>query len=89
MVTEVGHLQDWLHSPWRLHCSESIGDSTGMRQIKWLWRLSWPGGFPHSISHIDGYPHPVPQIDEWGDLLPRFYEGENDNPVDHVQNFML
>jgi hypothetical protein len=29
----------------------------------------------------------VPQIDEWQDLLPRFYEGENDNPVEHVLEF--
>lgn len=38
------------HSPRRLHCSKYVGDSTGMRPIKWLWRLSWPGGSPHSIS---------------------------------------
>jgi hypothetical protein len=29
----------------------------------------------------------VPQIDEWKDLLPRFYEGENDNHVEHVLEF--
>jgi hypothetical protein len=43
--------------------------------------------FPLNFSAIDGYPHPVPQIDEWKDLLPRFYEGENDNPVEHVHEF--
>jgi hypothetical protein len=42
---------------------------------------------PLNFSAIAGYPHPVPQIDEWQDLLPRFYEGENDNPVEHVQEF--
>ena len=40
---------------------------------------------PLNFSAIDGYPHPMPQIDEWQDLMPRFYEGENDNPVEHVQ----
>jgi hypothetical protein len=29
----------------------------------------------------------VPQIDEWKDLLPRFYEGEDDNPFEHVHEF--
>jgi hypothetical protein len=42
---------------------------------------------PLNFSAIAGYPHLVPQIDEWQDLLPRFYEGENDNPVEHVLEF--
>jgi hypothetical protein len=42
---------------------------------------------PLNFSAIVGYPHPVPQIDEWQDLLPRFYEGENDSPVEHVLEF--
>jgi hypothetical protein len=29
----------------------------------------------------------VPLIDEWKDLLPRFYEGKDDNRVDHVHEF--
>ena len=40
-----------------------------------------------NFSAIAGYPHPVPQIDEWKDLLPRFCEGENDNPLEHVLGF--
>ena len=39
---------------------------------------------PLNFSAIVGYPHHVPQIDEWQDLLPRFYEGENDIPVENV-----
>jgi hypothetical protein len=42
---------------------------------------------PLNFSSIVGYPHLVPQIDEWQDLLPRFYEGENDSPVEHVLEF--
>jgi hypothetical protein len=42
---------------------------------------------PLNFSAISGYPHLVPQIDEWQDLLPRFYEGENTNPLDHVLEF--
>ena len=42
---------------------------------------------PLNFSAIDGYPHPVPQIDEWKDLLPRFYEGDNENLVEHVHEF--
>jgi hypothetical protein len=42
---------------------------------------------PLNFSVISSYPHPVPQIDEWQDILPRFYEGENDNPIEHVLEF--
>jgi hypothetical protein len=42
---------------------------------------------PLNFSAIDGYPHLVPQIDEWKDLLPRFYEGDDDNPFEHVHEF--
>jgi hypothetical protein len=42
---------------------------------------------PLNFSSIDGYPYLVPQIDEWEDLLPRFYEGENDSLVEHVHEF--
>jgi len=42
---------------------------------------------PLNFSSIDGYPHPMPQIDEWKYLLPIFYEGENDNPIEHVHEF--
>jgi hypothetical protein len=42
---------------------------------------------PLNFSAIDGYPHLVPQIDEWQDLLPRFYEGDDDNPFEHVHEF--
>jgi hypothetical protein len=42
---------------------------------------------PLNFSTIDGYPHPLPQIDEWKDLFPIFYEGDNDNLVDHVHEF--
>jgi hypothetical protein len=42
---------------------------------------------PLNFSSIDDYPHPVPLIDEWKDLLPRFYEGKDDNPVEHVHEF--
>ena len=42
---------------------------------------------PLNFSAIAGYPHPVPQIDEWKDLLPRFYEGENEIPLEHVLGF--
>jgi hypothetical protein len=42
---------------------------------------------PLNFSTIDDYPHHVPLIDEWQDLLPRFYEGEDDNLVEHVQEF--
>jgi hypothetical protein len=42
---------------------------------------------PLNFSAISSYPHPMPQIDEWKDLLPRFYEGENDNPIEHVLEF--
>jgi hypothetical protein len=40
-----------------------------------------------NFSSIASYPHLVPQIDEWKDLLPRFYEGDNDNPIEHVLEF--
>jgi hypothetical protein len=40
-----------------------------------------------NFSAIDGYPHHVPQIDKWKYLLPIFYEGDNDNPVEHVHEF--
>jgi hypothetical protein len=39
---------------------------------------------PLNFSSIVGYPHHVPQIDKWEDLLPRFYEAENDSHVEHV-----
>jgi hypothetical protein len=39
---------------------------------------------PLNFSAIAGYPPLVAQIDEWQDLLPRFYEGENNNFVEHV-----
>ena len=39
---------------------------------------------PLNFLAIVGYPHHVPQIDEWKDLLPIFYEGGNDNPVEHA-----
>jgi hypothetical protein len=42
---------------------------------------------PLNFSAMVGYPHPVPQIDEWQDLLPRFYEDENDSPLEHVLGF--
>jgi hypothetical protein len=42
---------------------------------------------PLNFSAIEDYPHPVPLIDEWKDLLPRFYEGKDDNPVEHVHEF--
>jgi hypothetical protein len=42
---------------------------------------------PLNFSTIDDYPHLVPLIDEWKDLLPIFYEGEDDSLVDHVQEF--
>jgi hypothetical protein len=42
---------------------------------------------PLNFSAIDDYPHPVPLIYEWKDLLPIFYEGEYDSPVEHVQEF--
>jgi hypothetical protein len=42
---------------------------------------------PLNFSVIDRYPHPMPQIDEWKDLLPRFYEVEDDNPFEHVHEF--
>jgi hypothetical protein len=42
---------------------------------------------PLNLLAIAGYPHPVPQIDRWKDLLPRVYEGENDNLVEHVLEF--
>jgi hypothetical protein len=42
---------------------------------------------PLNFSAIVGYPHPLPQNDEWQDLLPRFCEGENDNPLEHVLGF--
>ena len=42
---------------------------------------------PLNFSAIDGYPHLVPQIDEWEDLLPIFYEGDDDNPFEHVHEF--
>jgi hypothetical protein len=42
---------------------------------------------PLNFSAIYGYPHPVPQIYEWKYLLPRFYEGENDNPFEHAHEF--
>jgi hypothetical protein len=42
---------------------------------------------PLNFLAIDGYPHPVPLVDEWQDLLPRFYEGKNDSPFEHVLGF--
>ena len=42
---------------------------------------------PLNFSAIAGYPHLVPQIDEWKDLLPIFYEGDDDNPFEHVHEF--
>jgi hypothetical protein len=42
---------------------------------------------PLNFSAIDDYPHPVPLIDEWKDLLPRFYESEDDSPAEHVHEF--
>jgi hypothetical protein len=76
------------HSPWRLHCSESIDDSTGDEANQMAMKAILARRFaPLNFSAIDGYPHPVPQIDEWKDLLPRFYEGENDSPFEHVHEF--
>ena len=42
---------------------------------------------PLNFLAIVGHPHPMPQIDEWQDLLPRFYESENDSPIEHVLEF--
>ena len=42
---------------------------------------------PLNFLAIAGYPHLVPQIDKWKDPLPLFYKGENDSPVEHVQEF--
>ena len=42
---------------------------------------------PLDLSDIDVYPHPVPQINELQDLMPRFYGGENDSPIEHVHEF--
>jgi hypothetical protein len=42
---------------------------------------------PLDFSTIAGYPHHVPHIDEWKDLLPRFYEVNNDIPLEHVIRF--
>ena len=42
---------------------------------------------PLDFSAIEDYPHTVPLIDEWKDLLPIFYEGKDDIPVEHVHEF--
>jgi hypothetical protein len=42
---------------------------------------------PLNFSTIEDYPHIVPLIDEWKDLLPRFYEGKDDIPIEHVHEF--
>jgi hypothetical protein len=76
------------HSPWRLHCSKSVGDSTGDEVNQMDMKAILAKRFaPLNISTIDGYPHPVPQFYEWKDLLPIFYEGEDDNPFEHVHEF--
>jgi hypothetical protein len=76
------------HSPWRLHCSKYVGDSTGDEKNQMAMKAILAKRFsPLNFSAIDGYPHLVPQIDELQDLLPIFYEGDDDNPFEHVHEF--
>jgi hypothetical protein len=76
------------HSPWSLHCSEYVGDSIGDEKDQMDMKDILARRFaPLKFSAIDGYSHIVPQIDEWKDLVPRFYEGDYDNPFEHVHEF--
>jgi hypothetical protein len=42
---------------------------------------------PLDFLAIEDYPHTVPLINEWQDLLPKFYEGKDGSPVEHVHEF--
>ena len=76
------------HSPSQLNFLEYVGDSIGDEKNQMAMKTILARRFaPLNFSTIDGYPHHVPQINEWQDLLPRFYEGEDENPFDHVHEF--
>jgi hypothetical protein len=42
---------------------------------------------PFNFSAIPGFPNVVPSLDEWGDYLPIFGKGEEDNPAQHLIEF--
>ena len=42
---------------------------------------------PFNFSDIPGFPNTIPTMDEWGDFLPRFLEGEDENLAYHVLKF--
>jgi hypothetical protein len=42
---------------------------------------------PFNFLVVPGYPNPVPHIDEWQGRLPKFKEGIDDNPVEHLLEF--
>jgi hypothetical protein len=42
---------------------------------------------PFNFSAIPGFPNVVPSLDEWGDYLPIFGKGEEDNPAQHLSEF--
>jgi hypothetical protein len=39
---------------------------------------------PLNFYVVPGFPKFVPTIDEWGDLLPRFRECRDENPIEHL-----
>ena len=42
---------------------------------------------PFNFSAIPSFPNVVPSLDEWGDYLPIFGKGEEDNPDQHLSEF--
>ena len=42
---------------------------------------------PFNFSNVPGFPNTVPTMDEWGYFLPRFLEGEDENPAYQVLKF--
>jgi hypothetical protein len=42
---------------------------------------------PFDFSVVPGYPNPVPHVDEWQGRLPKFKEGTDDNPAEHLLEF--
>jgi hypothetical protein len=42
---------------------------------------------PFNFAAIPGFPNVVPSLDEWGDYLPIFGKGEEDNLAQHLSEF--
>ena len=42
---------------------------------------------PSDFSTVSGYPNLVPHANEWQGHLPKFKEGTDDNPTEHLLKF--